>query len=164
MGGVLSALCRGDRGRCGLLPGPGRVRGRRRLTGPPALQPTAEVRASAFTDYYTDVSNGILHDDEFVALLEGTWHVREHEEEAESLELQALQTRLFDGLLTKNDGVEQPGKTLRRIFAFFDTDGSGRLSPQEFAAALERVGIYLRDRQCKGARRRRPSPPFSPRS
>lgn len=150
--GVQPALCRGDWSRCAWLLGERRpVASFAALTGPPR-QPTAAVRESAFTDYYTDVSNGILHDDEFVALLEGTWHVREHEEEAEAEELQELQSRLYDGLLSKNDGVEQPAKTLRRIFAFFDTDGSGALSRTEFAAALERVGLYLRPRQCDGAR------------
>lgn len=121
--------------------------GRERHAPRALAQPGSNVDEGAFFDFYTDYSNGVLDDDEFAAQVGGSWAVREHQEDEDEAELQRVLGHVFDRLMAKNDGVEQPYKTLRRAFKFFDTDESGAISEEEFGAGMERMGVQLRPEQ-----------------
>ena len=149
-----------------------------------ASQGQSEVTIDHFYDYYSDLSGGIPSDDWFIYMMEHTWGVCEDEEKQVrvcaslalwlamcgshrclmlSLTLFVFQFNAFlDSLerlfivkakeVAKGNEIEE--KAMARIFKFFDVDGSGELDKEEFAMAMNRFGMPLKQHEIDGFFRR----------
>lgn len=107
-----------------------------------------------FYDYYSDLSGGIPSDDWFVYMMENTWKVCEDEEKNFNEFLDSLERLFIVKAKEVAKGNEIEEKAMARIFKFFDVDGSGELDKEEFAMAMNRFGLPLKQHEIDGFFRR----------
>lgn len=65
-------------------------------------------------------------------------------------QLDAFEQLLRDKMAERTHGTETEQTALERHFRFFDKDGTGTLTVDEFGAALLRVGIAIERRWVSG--------------
>ena len=97
---------------------------------------SSAISKNDFVLYYTDVSMTIIHDNQFVHLLETTWGVSEDEEQSvfkEQVEALAAAIRIKLRVIG-NQSLEE--FILRNIFKEFDSNKNGSLSIEEISAKL----------------------------
>jgi len=115
-----------------------------------ASQGQAEVTIDHFYDYYSDLSGGIPSDDWFIYMMEHTWGVCEDEEKQFNAFLDSLERLFIVKAKEVAKGNEIEEKAMARIFKFFDIDGSGELDKEEFAMAMNRFGMPLKQHEIDG--------------
>jgi len=112
------------------------------------------VTLEHFYDYYSDLSGGIPSDDWFVYMMENTWGICEDEEKNFNMFLDSLERLFIVKAKEVAKGNEIEEKAMARIFKFFDVDGSGELDKEEFAMAMNRFGMPLKQHEIDGFFRR----------
>ena len=70
--------------------------------------------------------------------------------EEDNKSLDRFEAMLRDKIGEKTHGCESDAHALERVFRFFDRDGSGALTIDEFGAALLRLGIPIERRLVSG--------------
>jgi len=101
------------------------------------------VDEDEFVAFYNDISAGIPSDDYFVYTAECVWGIIEDAERIFNHNLDQLEQMFLVKAKEVAKGNEIEEKAMRRVFKFFDKDGSGDLDMNEFAAAMNRFGIPL---------------------
>jgi Ca2+-binding EF-hand superfamily protein len=64
--------------------------------------------------------------------------------------LDSIEALVRDKMVERTHGTETEAHALERVFRFFDTDGTGTLTLDEFGNALLRIGIPVERRWVAG--------------
>lgn len=108
------------------------------------------VTLKEFIDYYTDLSASIPTDGYFVTMMESAWMIQATTSEADDKQIERFELMLRDKIGEKTHGCESDAHALERVFRFYDRDGSGQLTIDEFGAALLNMGLPI-ERRLVGA-------------
>lgn len=99
-----------------------------------------KVTIEEFKAYYRDVGGSIPSDDYFVMMVESSWGVKESDNYVEE-EWGQIKNILVEKCRQKcGEGANEMNKA-KAVLKHFDEDESGYVSKQEFAKAVERLGL-----------------------
>jgi calcyphosin len=101
-----------------------------------------KVSENGFLAYYSSLSATIpLENDEyFTSLLIGCWGINSSDDYIPPQRLEEIEDIFYEKIRQKTRSNQDEGKVLVKLFRFFDVDGSGGISIEEFKGALERLG------------------------
>lgn len=96
------------------------------------------ITEDGFLAYYLNISATIPveQDEYFVNVLISTWGIPV----ADPSRLQAIENTLYEKVRQRCRGGEDEGKTLGKVFKFFDTNENGSICFGEFCRALQNYG------------------------
>jgi len=86
-------------------------------------------------------------DDYFIDLVIKTWGLNTDKSFVDPRRIAELEDIIFEKVRQKTHGADDEGKTVRKIFRFFDLDGFGTIEPGEFKKALETIGCVFKDHE-----------------
>lgn len=64
--------------------------------------------------------------------------------------LYSFEKELKNKLAQKSSGITSEEQVLKKSFKYFDLNGNGTVEPDEFAKAVEKIGIMIPTKQVSG--------------
>ena len=109
------------------------------------------VTEANFIEYYADINATLPSekDDYFVDLVLKSWGL-DAKTTVTTQRLDDLQTVIFEKIRQKTHGLEDEGRTVKKIFKHFDLDGFGTIEYNEFVKALETLGCFFKEAELQG--------------
>ena len=107
------------------------------------------ITCDGFCSYYSDINAVMPNENEnyFVDMIIKTWGLDSDKAAVSPSRLAELEDIIFEKIRQRTHGAEDEGRTVKKMFKFFDTDGLGTITPLEFKKALETIGCTFKDHE-----------------
>ena len=99
-----------------------------------------------FISYYLDVNAtlGSDKDQYFIDLIMNTWNLYSSKSYIKPSRLEQIKEIVFEKIRQRTHGPESAGKTIARLFKFFDLNNNGAITIDEFEKVLDTLGCLFK--------------------